>query len=107
LAFLVKKVSKIIRGKIQRSITDFLTKRALMQIGSARISTQYQNLDLQKDALKRAGCEKIELDVASGKSSDNSHLISYPGSQFHYLQHADIRPRNSAESTGEHHKRFR
>jgi hypothetical protein len=78
-----------------------------MQIGAARISTQYQNLDLQKDALKRAGCEKIVLDVASGKSSDNSHLTSCPGSQFHYLQHANIRPRNSAESTGEHHKRFR
>lgn len=37
-----------------------------MKIGYARVSTGDQNLDLQKDALERAGCEKIYVDEISG-----------------------------------------
>jgi len=37
-----------------------------MRIGCARGSTTEQNLDLQRDALKRAGCEKIIEDTSSG-----------------------------------------
>ncbi|MDA8228795.1 MAG: recombinase family protein [Desulfitobacterium hafniense] len=37
-----------------------------MLVGYARVSTQDQNLDLQKDALICIGCEKIYEDVASG-----------------------------------------
>jgi len=45
-----------------------------MLIGYARISTIDQNLDLQRDALKKAGCRKVFTDVASGANVERSGL---------------------------------
>ncbi len=45
-----------------------------MLIGYARISTTEQNLDLQRDALKQAGCERIIEDTASGGTAQRSGL---------------------------------
>ena len=45
-----------------------------MKIGYARISTADQNLDLQADALKAAGCEKVFQEVASGAKDERKGL---------------------------------
>lgn len=39
-----------------------------MQVGYARVSTIDQNLDLQRDALAKAGCERIFEEKKSGKA---------------------------------------
>jgi DNA invertase Pin-like site-specific DNA recombinase len=45
-----------------------------MKLGYARVSTRDQNFNLQVDALKRAGCERIYQDVASGSKTERPAL---------------------------------
>ena len=53
------------------------------RLGYARVSTEDQNLDLQRDALAQAGCRQVYEEKASGKGADRPELD-------HVL--ADLRP---------------
>lgn len=45
-------------------------------IGYARVSTEDQNLDLQRDALTAAGCQTIYEEKISGKSKDRPEFLN-------------------------------
>lgn len=45
-----------------------------MKIGYARVSTTDQRLDLQEEALRGAGCERVYSDTASGKITERPEL---------------------------------
>ena len=47
-----------------------------MLIGYARVSTDDQNLDLQRDALQAVGCERVFEDMVSGARADRTGLVT-------------------------------
>lgn len=58
-----------------------------MLIGYARVSTLDQNLDLQRDALQRAGCEKIFEEKKSGKAGTKRPALD---ATLAYLRPEDV-----------------
>ena len=46
-----------------------------MKVGYARVSSTTQDLELQKYALLKAGCEKIFSESVSGKDNNHTELI--------------------------------
>src|SRR5712692_1347963 len=50
-----------------------------MLIGYARVSTQDQTLNLQKDALEKIGCSKIFTDTISGATTERKGLAEAVG----------------------------
>ena len=49
-------------------------RQETMRIGYARVSTQDQNLDRQRDQLRQDGCERIYEEKESGARSDRPEL---------------------------------
>lgn len=58
-----------------------------MLIGYARVSTVDQNLDLQLDALKAAGCERVFEEKRSGKAGTNRPEL---GKALDFLRAEDV-----------------
>jgi DNA invertase Pin-like site-specific DNA recombinase len=63
-----------------------LRKRGRLFIGYGRVSGSEQNLDLQRDALKHAGCKKVFTDKISGARSDRPGL----GDALNYARDGDV-----------------
>ena len=57
-----------------------------MRVGYARVSTHEQNLDLQLDELKKAGCEHIFTDKINGAVSERPGLDDVEN----YLREGDV-----------------
>ena len=57
-----------------------------MLIGYARVSTHEQTLNLQRDALKEAGCDPIYTDTASGAQTERKGLQD----ALQYLREGDV-----------------
>lgn len=57
-----------------------------MILGYARVSTKDQNLNLQIEALKKAGCEKIYQEKISGATKDRPELTNL----IEHLREGDV-----------------
>jgi DNA invertase Pin-like site-specific DNA recombinase len=63
-----------IYSRLNTITTSSDKKGPLMLIGYARVSTQDQNLELQREALRQAGCQKVFEDQVSGTRAERPGL---------------------------------
>jgi DNA invertase Pin-like site-specific DNA recombinase len=63
-----------------------------MLIGYARVSTHEQALNLQQDALHKAGCDRIFTDTASGAKTERMGLEE----ALKYVRKGDTLPANNS-----------
>lgn len=66
--------------------TDKRNQILMSNVGYARVSTNEQDLALQKDALSKIGCERIFTDHASGAKTDRPELIE----ALSYVRDGDV-----------------
>lgn len=71
---------------IYGQVNGHFERKTMALIGYARVSTDNQHIDLQNDALRSAGCEKIFDDVISGSKSERPGLDA----ALAYLREGDI-----------------
>jgi len=65
---------------------SFDNHRGIMLTGYARISQDSQSIDLQIDALRAAGCEKIFSDTMSGSRNNRPGLLQ----PLEFVRSADV-----------------
>jgi DNA invertase Pin-like site-specific DNA recombinase len=58
-----------------------------MKVGYARVSTNYQKLDSQIEALKKAGCDKIFMEKMSGIKKNNRNELN---NALNFVREGDI-----------------
>lgn len=81
-------VSRFIAAGVTFSVVPamFSRREIMAKIGYARVSTSGQDVALQVDALKAAGCERVFKETASGAARDRPELMK----ALDYLRAGDV-----------------
>jgi DNA invertase Pin-like site-specific DNA recombinase len=78
--------NSILKRLLLKCVTILSFGRFIVLLGYARVSTREQNPDLQGDALREVGCEKIFMEKASGAQRERPELLA----ALDYMRKEDI-----------------